>query len=196
MDFQSAEHIERALFHLGELLDAEAAQPIALLACGAASLIVQGLVPRTTNDIDLLAYFGHDPPDQRDIERHTELPPTVSRLVARVAADMDLDETWLNLGPSSLVQLGLPDGLLARALPKRYGRALTVFYVDRLDQVHLKLYACLSGEERHVADLKALRPTDAEMLQARRWIETAMADGVLRSALEALMRDLGYGHVI
>jgi len=54
MDFRSASHIEEALSRLGELLEASDADPVGLLVCGGAALIVQGYVPRTTHDVDVL----------------------------------------------------------------------------------------------------------------------------------------------
>lgn len=109
-----------------------------------------------------------------------------------VAADMGLDEDWLNVGPSSLVSLGLPEGLMSRACGRDYGRCLKVFFLDRVDQIHLKLYASLSREERHVQDLLALKPTGHEVEQAKGWIEVIAADGFLPADLAALIKDLGH----
>jgi len=196
MDFQSANQIEHALSRLGELLDASGADPVGLLVCGGASLIVRGQVTRTTHDVDVIAYFGRSVPDQSELQRHTEFHDVVVQMAAQIAADMDLDEDWLNLGPSSLVVLGLPDGIMNRAQRRDYGQWLTVFFLDRLDQIHLKLYAALQREERHVQDLLALKPTDGEMLQAKRWIETVAGDAVLPSDLAALIKELGYERII
>ncbi|MBN1900535.1 hypothetical protein JW926_04330 [Candidatus Sumerlaeota bacterium] len=196
MQFQSKEHIHRALSLLGQLLDAARGNPISLLVCGGASLILLGQVTRTTEDIDVLTYFENEPVDQFHLKRHTDFPQEIKRLMGRVAADMDINEKWLNLGPSSLVQIGLPDGLLTRIHSKRYGKSLTALYLDRLDQIHLKLYASLSGDERHIQDLIILKPTDKELLQAKKWIETVMLDAVLPSDLEDMIRKMGYGHII
>ena len=196
MEFQSGEHIERALSLLGQLIDATEANPITLLVCGGASLIVLGQVKRTTHDIDILTYFLNEPLDQINLERRTELPPEIKRLMKRISADMDLNDNWLNLGPSSLVQIGLPEGLLSRVHSKRYGKSLTALYLNRLDQIHMKLYASLSGDERHVQDLMILKPTDREILQAKQWIKTVMPDAVLPQDLDNLIRKMGYGHII
>jgi hypothetical protein len=196
MEFQSGEHIERALSLLGQLIDAAEDNPITLLVCGGASLIVLGQVKRTTHDIDILTYFLNEPLDQINLERRTELPPEIKRLMKRISADMDLNDNWLNLGPSSLVQIGLPEGLLSRVHSKRYGKSLTALYLNRLDQIHMKLYASLSGDERHVQDLMILKPTDREILQAKQWIETVMPDAVLPQDLDNLIRKMGYGHII
>jgi len=196
MDFRSASHIEEALARLGELLAAEA-ESVTLLVCGGASLIVQRLVPRTTHDVDVLACMTAgftDPPAAGT--RQTELPAAVQEMALAVAADLGLDDDWLNLGPSSIVTLGLPDGLMNRTVRRDYGAGLTVLYVGRVDQIHLKLYAALSREERHVQDLVALHPTSDELMAAKEWIETVVGDAVLPSDVANLLRDLGHDNII
>lgn len=69
-----------------------------------------------------------------------------------------------------MLDLGLPEGFLQRAQHRRYGEALTVLFASRTDQIHLKLYAAVDqGAGWHLADLKALKPTEPELLQAARW---------------------------
>jgi len=188
---QSGQEIERTLRALGELLDASDSQPIGLLVCGGASLIVTKLVARSTRDVDVLTFFGPERPEQSDLRRHDALPPPLKEAASTVAADFGLDSDWLNFGPTGLVQLGLPDGLMARAIRRDYGQKLRVFYISRLDQIHLKLYAATGGEERHFQDLRALNPTADELRQAKEWIETNLADAVLPSEVEAIVEDLG-----
>lgn len=154
--------------------------------------MVLGQVARATHDIDLLACFEDCPAEETQIERQTELPDALGGLARRVAGDLGLEPDWLNLGPSSLVELGLPAGLLKRARRKLYGRRLTALYVSRLDQVHFKLYASLGREERHIADLLALKPSAEELAQAARWILAVAGDMVLKSDLEKLLGDLGH----
>lgn len=44
---------------------------------------------------------------------------------------------------------------------------ITVLSASRLDQIHLKLYALVDqGAARHEQDLRALKPTTEELLQA------------------------------
>jgi hypothetical protein len=79
---------------------------------------------------------------------------------------------WLNAGPASLLDLGLPEGFLQRAQRRSYGEALTVLFASRTDQIHFKLYAAVDqGAGWHFADLQALEPTEPE-LQAARWSRT------------------------
>jgi len=192
MDFSSANHVEEALSRLAALLDAADADPIALLVCGGAALMVQGYVPRTTHDVDVLTYFSPSIAPDPHLERHVTLPEPVREMVVAVSADMDIDENWLSLGPSGLVSLGLPDGLISRTARREYGSSLVVHYLDRLDQIHLKLYASLSREPRHIQDLLALRPTPEEMRRAKEWVKAVGSDGFLPSDLDGLMEELGY----
>jgi hypothetical protein len=55
---ESGEQIEQALHALGELLAASETQPVGLLVCGGASVIVSNLVARGTRDVDVLTFFG------------------------------------------------------------------------------------------------------------------------------------------
>jgi len=192
MDFVSGIQVEEALSRLAELLDASDADPIALLVCGGAALMVQGYMPRTTHDVDVLTYFTPGPFIETDLRRHVQLPEQVREMAAAVAADMDVDENWLNVGPSGLVSLGLPDGLMDRTSRREYGRSLVVHFLDRVDLIHLKLYASLSREERHIQDLLSLKPTPPEMEQAKEWVQAVGSDGFLPSDLDRLMEDLGY----
>jgi hypothetical protein len=66
--------------------------------------------------------------------------------------------------------LGLPDGLIDRLERRDYGNSLTVYFASRFDQIHFKLYALVDqGPGKHEADLRALTPTEGELLKAARW---------------------------
>ncbi len=192
MRFGSAAQVEEALSSLAEMLDAAGSEPLSLLVCGGAALMVMGQATRGTQDVDLLTYFDRLPLQEAELQRRFELPDEVRLFAGTVARDMGLDPNWLNLGPSSLVQLGLPAGLLGRAQSRQYGDSLTALYVDRLDQIHLKLYASLARDERHVADLLALEPDPQEMLLAGRWVLAVAGEMVLKDDLQKLIGDLGH----
>ena len=87
-----------------------------------------------------------------------------------------LQDNWLNNGPSrgegGLFQLGLPGGLQERWHTRFYGSHLTVHFIDRLDQIHFKLYAAADRGGYHVEDLLALGPTSDELVTAARWATT------------------------
>lgn len=101
------------------------------------------------------------------------LPAPLSRAVRDIATLHGLDETWLNDGPESLMELGLPVGFLGRTRTERFG-ALTVRLSSRLDQIHFKLYAAADQgpNSKHDQDLAALAPTAGELKQAATWCRT------------------------
>ena len=52
-----------------------------------------------------------------------------------------------------------------------YGPGLVVYFASRYDQIHFKLYAAVDegGPGKHEADLRALAPTEVELIAAARW---------------------------
>jgi hypothetical protein len=109
----------------------------------------------------------------------------------RVARDFDLDRNWLNAGPTDLLRWGLPAEFMTRVVTRRYGRALTVHFAGRVDQIHFKLFAMVDqAGGRHETDLRALHPSTAELTAAARWSLTQDPSPgyrmVLREALSAL----------
>ena len=68
---------------------------------------------------------------------------------------------------------GCPAGFVDRLERRRYGDVLAVHFASRLDQIHFKLYALVDqGSGKHEQDLRALRPTASELLQAAQWART------------------------
>jgi hypothetical protein len=109
-----------------------------------------------------------------------------------VARDFSLLPRWLNPGPAKLLEFGLPEGFADRLERRDYGPALAVYFCSRLDQIHFKLYAAVDegGPGKHEADLRALAPTEAELVAAAQWSRSHdPSDGYaeeLRGALEFL----------
>lgn len=171
---------------LGEQL-AAAGAPFELVVVGGSALLALGLVDRVTRDVDVVALRVDGLLSPAD-----PFPEPLARARDRVARDFVLPSDWLNPGPSSLLQLGLPDGFESRLTPRAYGHSLTVHYASRVDQIHLKLYAMVDqGPGRHEADLRALRPMPAELLAAARWTRTHDPSSGFRSELIAALRHLG-----
>lgn len=76
----------------------------------------------------------------------------------------------LNPGPTDLLEFGLPEGFIDRLECRDYGDSLTVYFASRYDQIHFKLYALVDqGPGKHETDLRALSPTEGELLAAARW---------------------------
>jgi hypothetical protein len=104
---------------------------------------------------------------------------------------MKLSPDWLNAGPASMLDLGLPPGFLERTIRREYGE-LTVRLASRYDQICFKLYAAADDSPRgkHFADLRELAPSADELRQAAAWTRThAPSDGfahILRQVLAAL----------
>jgi len=167
------------------------APPVHLVVCGGAALIAIGLLSRTTRDVDVVALL--------DVKSQTlvapvPLPDYLVKAAKEVAEVLNLPKSWLNNGPSrdegGLFQMGLPVGFQERLHRREYGSHLTVSFIDRIDQIHFKLYAAVDRGGYHISDLEALEPMPAELLQAARWALTHDVSeafhGLLKQTLERL----------
>jgi|SRR6478609_665272 len=106
-----------------------------------------------------------------------------------------LPSEWLNAGPASLFDLGLPYGFFQRAEHRGYGESLHVLFASRLDQIHFKLYAAVDqGAGRHLADLRSLTPSEEELIQAARWSETHDTSEGHRAMLANALTHFGVIH--
>jgi len=167
------------------------ADPIEIVVCGGTALILTGMVPRTTKDVDILALA------KSGVLRSPDpLPDDLREAAAEAAEDMDLPANWLNNGPSrgegGLFQMGLPARLAERLHSQQYGVHLTVHFIDRVDQIHFKLYAAVDRGGYHIEDLRALDPTPSEIEKAARWaMSHDVSEGFLM-VLKDLLRKLGY----
>lgn len=163
----STEDMDRVLNALGEQLG-QAAARYEIVVVGGSALLALGLVSRATRDVDIVALRHGDA--LRSVD---PLPRPLREARDRVARDLGLPDDWLNAGPASLLDFGLPDGFLGRAERRDHGPALTVWYASRYDQIHFKLYATVDqGAGRHESDLRALDPTREELIAAARWTRT------------------------
>lgn len=157
----SAETLDVLLGALADQLQSLADQQ-EIVVIGGSALTALGLVKRPTKDVDLLAIANNG-----ELCPAEPLPDTLRIARDRVARDFDLDENWLNGGPTDLLRWGLPGGFLTRVVTRRYGQALTVHFAGRLDQIHFKLYAMVDqAGGRHEADLRALHPSSEDLIAA------------------------------
>jgi hypothetical protein len=139
-----------------------------LVVIGGSALTALGLVKRATKDVDLVAIAVDG-----ELRSAEPLPDALRIARDRVTRDFDLDDNWLNSGPTDLLRWGLPDGFLTRTVTRRYGQALAVHFAGRLDQIHFKLYAMVDqAGGRHEADLRALHPSREELMEAAHWSMT------------------------
>ena len=163
-DIENKEAAERLLSALGEQL-AAAGQRYELVVIGGSGLLALGVIERSTRDVDLLALRFKD-----ELGSAEPLPAALEAARNRVARDLSLPADWLNPGPTDLLDFGLPEGFIGRLERRDYGRALTVYFASRYDQIHFKLYALVDqGPGKHEDDLRALSPTDEEFAAAARW---------------------------
>jgi len=165
--------LELALQTLGQvLLDRGLAYD--LVAIGGGALLLQDLVQRPTEDIDIVARAEGDawvyakpfPEPLESAVRH------VGQALALPLAE-SAEKDWLNPGPAILLRLGLPDGFEDRLEVRRYG-GLVLRLASRFDLIHLKLWAATSSSRRSrlpvdLGDLRELSPTPDEWRAAIRW---------------------------
>lgn len=192
-----SEQLNQALGLLGEYLEHESNRRFQLVVCGGAALIAESLIVRTTADVDILALLN----EQAKPYSPDPLPEEILKGASFVQTTMpELPDDWLNNGPSrhpgGLFQTGLPGGLVNRLSSRSYGQVLTVFFLSRYDQIHLKLYAAVdSGPGQHVDDLLKLKPTPEEIEAAARWALTHDCSPGFRMMITSMLNQLGYSDV-
>lgn len=170
---------------------------------GGAALNLLGIVERTTDDVDILAFAtprSDGAPEQGTMRAPPEpMPEPLTRAARTVARDLGLDPHWLNTGPALQWRTGLPPGLEARVQWRRYS-ALWVGVVHRYDLIHFKLFAAADStgpRSVHYQDLLALRPSAAELDAAAVWVRTQDASPAFSDTLDLVVThvrtDLGHG---
>jgi hypothetical protein len=159
--------LEGALNVLGQLL-ADRGLHYEVAAIGGGSLLLLGLIDRTTKDLDLVALVKG-----RELFSANPLPPPLVQAAEEVGRALDLGKDWLNIGPASLLEMGLPSGFISRLHIRKY-RGLVLYLADRFDQICFKLYASVDQgpHSKHFADLHALTPTLDELYRAKNWCIT------------------------
>ncbi len=167
---------------------------VAVVVCGGTALAMLDLVPRTTKDVDVLAWV-READGLVELERIHGFPDWLEESAAAVGRDFGLASGWFNAGPASQLDLGLPEGFEERLSRRTYGKQLTVFIIGRRDQVFFKLFAAVDRNDYHTQDLQALAPTDAEMLDAARWVVTQDVSEPFRMVLVDFLRRYGYAMV-
>ena len=144
-----------------------------------------GLVSRPTRDIDVVAMAQSDG-TRVQVMSVGSLPAHVAEAVEAVSTQFGVEVDWLNYGPASLIDWGLPEGFESRLVAKRYGEFLLIHYAGRLDQVCFKTYAAADVAGRHLTDLIALTPSASDMDFAFRWAVVQDPSAAFRSQLEGL----------
>jgi hypothetical protein len=185
MDFQ-LEVLEEALETLGAILQ-DRRTPYELLAVGGSTLLLLGLIDRPTGDLDIIGLV-----EGGAFRKLDELPDPLNEAARQVGVALGLAENWVNTGPATLMDHGLPDGWEGRIVRRQFG-GLWLDLPAREDQICFKLYAAVDRgpNDKHFEDLKKLAPTDAELLFAARWTVTHDPSEAFRGELLKCLSFLG-----
>lgn len=186
ISLRDAEGADELLRALGEQLHVRG-EHYTIAVVGGSALLALGLIARATRDVDVVALI-----DGRELVAAQPLPGGLLDAAGTVARDFGLAADWLNPGPTSLLELGLPAGFHERAQRRDYGPGLEVAFASRIDQIHLKLYATVDqGAGKHLSDLEALEPSRQELLDAAAWSETHDPSEGYRMVLAQVLAHLG-----
>jgi hypothetical protein len=159
--------LEQALEALGHLL-ADRGYYYEGVAIGGGSLLLMNHLDRTTKDLDLVALVDHE-----KFVTANPLPLELLQAIEDVGSALAIGKEWLNSGPSSLLDMGLPEGFSFRMQSRSYG-GLKIHFAGKFDQICFKLYAAVDQgpQSKHFADLKFLNPTIEELKIAKEWCLT------------------------
>ncbi len=186
------EYLDKVLWLLNGRLALNDSPSVGLVVCGGAAMIATGLTVRTTTDVDIVALMD----ENQQLIAPVPLPEHLLRAAHEVAATLDLPQHWLNNGPSrddgGLFQMGLPKGFAERLHKRIYGSHLRLHFIDRVDQIHFKLYAAVDRGGYHISDLTVLSPSNDELVSAARWAFTHDVSSEFRTLLIRLLKELGY----
>ena len=189
--------IRRLLQELDQWMELEDCRPVDWVVCGGAALGLQELLDRPTRDVDILGRWDEAILDIVGIETFPEdMVACINRVAANHPELAGMGQNWINLGPRTLVQAGLPKGLEDRLRALRVGNKLTLRLLARQDLLALKLYAAVddlgSRQEIHFADLNGLEPTYNELDWAVEWLRTLRDFEEKRLVVKYVIERLGY----
>lgn len=187
MDTIGRAQLETALAALGELLAARGMYYEVVLV-GGGNLILRELISRpTTKDLDILGERTAD-----GVTPIRPMPEPLRDAVIDVGRAFGLADNWLNTGPDSLLELGLPDGFIERLERRDFG-GLVAWLAGRFDMVCFKLYAAVDQgpRSRHFQDLRDLNSDRDDLLSAAHWAISHDPSPGFRSLLVETLRAVG-----
>src|SRR5689334_13097589 len=97
-----------ALGMLGDVLESRGLD-FEAVAIGGSALVLLGYVARSTRDVDLVARIDHG-----QLLPAAPVPQPFAEAIADVGRTLGLRSDWLNAGPASVLELGLPVGFMER----------------------------------------------------------------------------------
>lgn len=187
--------LNSALSLLGEFLAGEASAPVWLVVSGGGTLLAQRLSARPTKDVNVMALREWE----GNIVNAYPLPAAVKNAAARVAAELNLNEDWLNSAASL-------HGFDLSLLPKRFwqdidtrefGDHLKVSFIGRPGLILLKFNAALGRDQRRdIDDLLCLQPTRAETAESLHWVLRHLHDRKTHPKIPSLLQEIGHADLI
>ncbi|MFO7866170.1 MAG: DUF6036 family nucleotidyltransferase [Candidatus Aminicenantes bacterium] len=184
-------NLNEILHALDRQIEVHSGSPVSLVVCGGTALFALGLILRTTKDIDVLGTVSKEH-GHILIKKINKFPKYFVDASKEVQKDFRLPGGWINKGPTSQVDSGLPQGFEKRLVKKQYGNYLSIYYISRLDQIHFKLYASVDRNGYHVDDLFKLKPTQQEIEDAAKWVLTQDVSIGFKTNLIDFLRKHGY----
>lgn len=141
----------------------------------------------TTRDLDILGEWTPD-----GITPTRPMPGPLRDAVIDVGRAFGLASDWLNTGPDSLLDLGLPSGFVERLERRDFG-GLVAWLAGRYDMVCFKLYAAVDqgSRSRHFQDPTDLSSGRDDLLEAARWTMSHDPSPGFRSLMVEMVRELG-----
>lgn len=130
-------------------------QTRAFTICGGASLYLQGVITRTTRDIDVVG---------------AEIDAVLTEAALLVAKDMGLRSEWLNSEPKSLAR-DMKPGWENRVFLIYEEPHLRIFSISRSDMIFAKFYA-YCDRQKDIEDLVSLNVTSEEISEAAEYPKT------------------------
>lgn len=178
---------------LGRQMALTNADEVRLLCCGGSGLCMLEILSRVTKDVDVLAFITED----YRLRAIDTFSPEMGQAITRTAQALGLENDWFNAEATILLERSLPEGIVERSSRhiQMYGPCLTVQFVDRLDQVALKLYAAMDPVKgrRHEDDLVAMQPMEEEIEHGLKWLHSWPSSEAFTKRLAFLVKGLGFG---
>ncbi|MBL7071048.1 MAG: hypothetical protein ISS26_02605 [Candidatus Omnitrophica bacterium] len=194
--FEGKEKIEKVFMALSEQLDAEGVIHLEMVVCGGIALNMLGYIKRTTRDVDVIAFVDKNKDGLTVLSKAIPMKPELIKAAEKVKRDFNLPDNWLNAGPASVMDFGLPDGLMDRAETRSYGKNLIIHFLSRYDQIHFKLHAAVDqAGGKHYDDLMELKPSAEELEKAARWSITHDSSPGYRQVLKDFLKQMGHEDV-
>lgn len=186
------EEIDRALSTLSRRMALSGAQDLEVLCCGASALCILGLLSRSTLDVDVLGIIS----DEKEVTPCEHFSPEMETAISESGRELGLPDDWFNGSASTLLQRSLPTGTLERSKKhrKEFQPCLVVRFLDRMDQVALKLFAAMDPKDgqRHLRDLEEISPTRQEITHAIAWMMGWKCNQAFRDRLAYLVEGFDF----